>query len=346
MKQSNSGIKLLTSLLLFFAVLWVLSLVESVNPGSNIKSFSDALWYSMVTLTTVGYGDFYPVTPLGKMLALVLIIGSLGVLGYIIGKATEFISEIRWREKMGHYGTSFENHVIIIGWDSFAHAIVRDLAQANQKVAIITDQKDDIDLIYTEFSTNNVFCLFSDLNNISMFDKASMVFVNMKNDTEKLISILNIKKEFPKCRFIVALNNSDLADTFYSGGAAFVLSKNEIASKLMASYIFEPDVADMTNDLLTIAQNSEEYDIKEFKIVEQNKYAGKTYGEIFTDLKTKLNVLPIGLAKIMVGGKRNLMKLPKDDVKVEVGDYIILIMSGKESEEILKLFGITEGVCY
>ncbi len=252
---------------------------------------------------------------------------------------------------MGHYGTSFENHVIIIGWDNFAHAIVRDLAQANQKVAIVTDQKDDIDLIYTEFSTNNVFCLFSDFKNISMFEKAnlakaSMVFVNMKNDTEKLISILNIKKEFPKCRFIVALNNSDLADTFYSGGAAFVLSKNEIASKLMASYIFEPDVADMTNDLLTIAQNSEEYDIKEFKIIEQNKYAGKPYGEIFTDLKTKLNVLPIGLAKIMVGGKRNLIKLPKDDVKVETGDYIILIMSGKESEEIRNLFGTSEGVCY
>lgn len=334
---------------LYLSLLYLLSAAESGNEGANIKCFSDALWYSLVTLTTVGYGDFYPVTPVGKFLALLFIVGSLGLLGFIIGKATEFISEVRWRKKMGLYGTGFENHLLIVGWDDFAHSIVKDLIQANQKIAVITDEKIDIDLIQTEFSSEQVFCLFSDLKNISMFEKAniakaSMIFINMKDDTEKLISVLNVKKDFPKSKFIVALDNSDLARTFYSAGASFVLSKNEIASKLMASYIFEPDVAEMTNDLLSISQTSEGYDIKEFKIVENNPYAGKTYGEAFCQLKKELNVLPIGLCKLKETGEREIFKLPKDEMKIELGDYLIVIMSGKEITLVKELFKTAEGI--
>ncbi|MGM0599488.1 MAG: potassium channel family protein [Candidatus Rifleibacteriota bacterium] len=349
MKNKGSGFRLLIALFLYFALLWVLSLVESVNESSNIKCFSDALWYSLVTLTTVGYGDFYPITPIGKFLALLLIIGSLGVLGYIIGKATEFISDIQWRKKMGFYGTDFEKHIVVVGWNNFAKSIIKDLVHADKRIAIITDDKNDIDLINTEFPSENIFCLFSDLKNSSLYEKANInksaiVFVNLTNDTEKLISMLNIKKEYPRTRFIVALDNSDLANTFYSAGAEFVLTKNEIASKLMASYIFEPDVADLTNDLLTISEKSEDYDIKEYKITDTNPLKGKTYGEVFKELKEKHNVLPIGLCKCDKEGRRQLYKLPADELKIDAGDYLILIMSGREQNEMSKLFKIAEGV--
>ena len=351
MKKKNTGTKLLIAVIGYLLLLFLLSSVEARNESGNIKCFADAWWYSMVTLTTVGYGDFYPVTPAGKFLSLMFILGSLGLLGFIIGKATEFISEVNWRKQMGFYGTSFEKHIVIIGWNNFAHSIVKDLIQANQHIAIITNEKNDIDLIYTEFSSDQVFCLFCDLKNIQMFEKANiskaaMIFVNLKDDTEKLICMLNIKKECPRARFVLALENSDLSNTFYSAGATFVLSKNEIASKLMASYIFEPDVADMTNDLLTITQQNEDYDIKEFKIIPENPFAGKTYGEIFAELKKQLNVLPIGLCKCHDDGTRKLLKLPADEIKVEAGDYLIVIMSGKEIEPVKQLFKTGEGIVY
>jgi voltage-gated potassium channel len=351
MKKKKTGSKLLLAVGAYLLLLYLLSIVESPHEKANIKSFADAWWYSMVTLTTVGYGDFYPVTPAGKFLSLLFILGSLGLLGFIIGKATEFISEINWRRQMGHYGTSFENHIVIVGWNNFAHSMIKDLIQAGQQVAIITNEKNHIDLIYAEFSSEKVFCLFSDLKNISMFEKASiskaaMIFVNLSDDTEKLICMLNIRKEYPGVHFVLALENSDLSDTFYSAGATFVLSKNEIASKLMASYIFEPDVADMTNDLLSISQKSEEYDIKEFKIINENPLAGKNYGEVFAELKSKFNVLAIGLSKTLENGTRKLIKLPPDQTKVESGDYLIVIMSGNEAGKIKEMFKINEGIVY
>ncbi len=348
-QKKHTFLRLIFALGLYFFLLLLLSVVEGNVENSNIKNFPDALWYSMVTLTTVGYGDYYPVTATGRFLALMFILGSLGLLSYIIGRATETISEIGWKRKMGFYGTAFENHVVIIGWDDFSNSITRQLTQADNKIAIITADKDIIDLIQNDFPSSNVFTLFCDMKNIESFknaniDKASMVFVNLKDDTEKLITVLNIKKAFPTTKFIVALDNADLTETFYSGGASFVLSKNEIASKLMASYIFEPDVADMTNDLLTISQSAEDYDIKEFKVMQDNPYAGKHFGEIFAELKSKYNVVAIGVCKLDKEGKRKIFKLPPNDLKLEINDYLIVIMSGKESDQIKELFKTGEGV--
>jgi voltage-gated potassium channel len=350
MKNKKTLYRFILVMAAYSAVLLLLSEVERNAENANIKTFGNALWYSLVTMTTIGYGDYYPVTQPGRLLALIFILGSLGLLSFIIGRATDMISEIRWRKKMGLYGTAFENHVVIIGWDNFSRSIARQLVMAGNRISVVTDDKNSIDLIQNEFDADSTFSLFSDLKNIGNFtkaniDKASMVFVNLKDDTEKLITILNIRKLHPSCRFIVALENADLTDTFYSAGTSFVLSKNEIASKLMASYIFEPDVADMTNDLLTISQQNDDYDIKEFRILPQNPLAGRSFGEVFSELKKQYNALAIGLCKICPdSGKRVIHKLPPDTLPVEANDYLIVIIDGKSGESFKALFQVSEGV--
>lgn len=334
---------------IYTLVLFALAYFEAQNTDGNIKSFSDALWFSVVTLTTVGYGDFYPTTFFGKIVGLTFIIGSLGLLGLIISRATDAITQARMKRKMGYYGTDFKNHVVLIGWNSFARSIVEQLLQANTKVAIVTETKDDVELINSEFSDEDVFTLFTDFNNINQFAKANvgdaaMVFVNLKDDAQKLISVLNIKKQYPKTHFMVALNNPDLKDTFYSAGTSFVLSNEEIASKLIASYIFEPDVAELTTDLLTISQISNACDIKEYRVTDGNPYKNKTFGECFSDLKKKYNTVAVGICKVGEDNKKTLHKLPPDDLIVEQNDYLLLIMSNTQSDAIKALFDTCEGV--
>ena len=64
----------------YLAVLGLLTLVERGDPNASIRTFTDAFWYSLVTISTVGYGDLYPVTTPGKLLGAVFIILSLGFL--------------------------------------------------------------------------------------------------------------------------------------------------------------------------------------------------------------------------------------------------------------------------
>jgi voltage-gated potassium channel len=71
---------LLTILVLTTASVLVLQF-ESQSPEANIHSGGDALWYSIVTITTVGYGDFYPVTTGGRITATFIMFMGVGIIG-------------------------------------------------------------------------------------------------------------------------------------------------------------------------------------------------------------------------------------------------------------------------
>lgn len=77
-------------LVAFVGALAVLA-VERNATGSNIRNLGDALWWSVVTMTTVGYGDFYPVTGLGRALAVGLMICGIAVLGSVTGMLASWI---------------------------------------------------------------------------------------------------------------------------------------------------------------------------------------------------------------------------------------------------------------
>jgi voltage-gated potassium channel len=68
--------------------------------GSNIKSFGDALWWAVVTVTTVGYGDHFPVTIQGRFVAVGLMIGGVALIGVVTASfAAWFIDRVRDQEE-------------------------------------------------------------------------------------------------------------------------------------------------------------------------------------------------------------------------------------------------------
>lgn len=80
------------SLLLYLASLAVLE-SERFALGANITSFDDAVWWSVVTLSTVGYGDYYPVTGSGRLIAVALMIGGVALVGVITATLSSWIVE-------------------------------------------------------------------------------------------------------------------------------------------------------------------------------------------------------------------------------------------------------------
>jgi voltage-gated potassium channel len=67
---------------------------ERYAAGSNIRSFGDALWWAFTTITTVGYGDRYPVTTTGRIIAVLLMIGGIAMLGIITGSLASWIVDM------------------------------------------------------------------------------------------------------------------------------------------------------------------------------------------------------------------------------------------------------------
>ncbi len=70
--QSTLLFTLVIALILVFTISWLVLRAEQGAPNSNIKTYHDAVWWAFVTITTVGYGDYYPVTGWGQSLAVIL----------------------------------------------------------------------------------------------------------------------------------------------------------------------------------------------------------------------------------------------------------------------------------
>ena len=67
------------------------TLVEDVGEGARVHSFGDALWWSLSTITTVGYGDIYPVTPLGRIIGGFTMIVGISTFAVVTAKVAEFL---------------------------------------------------------------------------------------------------------------------------------------------------------------------------------------------------------------------------------------------------------------
>jgi voltage-gated potassium channel len=339
---------LLAFLGVFLFLVFNLLEFELLSEEGKIDNLSDAFWYSIVTLTTVGYGDMVPTSTGGRAIGYIMILLSLGVYGLLIGQVSSIMASIKENKKLGMYGTDFKNHIVVIGWTQFGKTVIDQLIKAGRKVAIVTRDKENIDLLKELYQDKNLFVLYSDYENFELLEKVNIsksntVFVNLHDDTEKLVYILNLKKEYSGLNYTVTLENSNLKETFLSAGVTHAISRNEIASRLLASYMFEPDVALFSEEILAYPTNDEEYDMKQFKVSENNPYNGLEYDKVFFDLKKNENVILMGLVRLE-DEKRVVYKNPSHNFNIKTDDYLIMLMNQKTQRKIKKIFEIEEGV--
>lgn len=319
--------------------------------NGTIHSFGDAIWYSIVTLTTVGYGDYYPVTPWGRFFGVILVIASLGITGYIIGNVSSSINKYMEKKKLGLFGKNLSDHIIMFGYDEFGNQVIDQIIETDHSVAIVTNKKNDIDLIHDHYGDNGkVFAMFADYTHMESLEKvnvkkAKTIFVNFEDDTETLVYFLNIKAYCPEKDIVVTIYNSSLKSTFINAGVTYIVCKNELSSKLVASFIFEPDVANLTEDIMATATDDFQYDITEIVVKPENKFKNTNCFDTFMSLKTDYNVILMGISKPVAGerDKWTLIKNPGKDVLINEGDYLIMMANGASKRKLENVFNAPEG---
>jgi len=86
-----SSVGIISILLIIFSSISILNI--ETDAGGNIETAEDALWWSFVTITTVGYGDCYPVTTGGRIIASILMISGVGLFGTFTGFVASWFSD-------------------------------------------------------------------------------------------------------------------------------------------------------------------------------------------------------------------------------------------------------------
>jgi len=97
----------------------------------------NAFWYVMTTMTTVGYGDYFPKTVPGKLYAMLLYLIGIGLLSLAIGKIVDAFGTIKKRREAGKLKYHGSNHVILIGWSRKAQSALEELLHADPALEVV-----------------------------------------------------------------------------------------------------------------------------------------------------------------------------------------------------------------
>lgn len=117
--------------------------IHTLESRSTVPSYFEALWWSVVTLTTVGYGDIVPATTGGKVLGLLVMAGGIGLVSTLTGNLASLLVERKAKKRKGLLEVKLSGHVIILGWNSSAPGLVRGLRDNglvdNAGLVLVTD---------------------------------------------------------------------------------------------------------------------------------------------------------------------------------------------------------------
>jgi voltage-gated potassium channel len=107
--QNTLLFTLVIALVLVFTISWLVLIAEQSAPNANIKTYHDAVWWAFVTITTVGYGDYFPVTGIGQSLAVILMFFGLGIIGVLSSYLSSTFISLQRRRKEKVVGGNEQN---------------------------------------------------------------------------------------------------------------------------------------------------------------------------------------------------------------------------------------------
>ena len=114
---------------------WLVYVAEKGATGGNITTYGDALWWGIVTFLTVGYGDKYPVTGLGRQFAAVLMVSGVACVGIITAKISSIFLERALRDGRGAVDTNqLKDHFVICGTNEDMFELLTHILDFNPKL--------------------------------------------------------------------------------------------------------------------------------------------------------------------------------------------------------------------
>ena len=143
----------------FYRIFFLLSALTGLSAfGLKLiepdRAFGDWLWWSVVTLTTVGYGDITPNSLWGRLIGILLMFCGIGLVGVFTATVAGLFIEQRFKRERGMGKYNFRDHIILCGWNHRARDVLHELRsdeRCNQTPIVLiaeTDIKpeDDADL--------------------------------------------------------------------------------------------------------------------------------------------------------------------------------------------------------
>ncbi|MEA3546277.1 MAG: potassium channel protein [Thermodesulfobacteriota bacterium] len=298
-------------------------------------SFLDGLFMTMITITTVGFSEVIPLSPIGKIFTIVLIVLGVGFVMFVFGKITEAVVEgglrtVYGRMNMNKKVAKLKNHYIVCGFGRIGRVICKLLHDDNRPFVVIDNDPKAIKMIEEQgylFLEGEAAC--DEILIRAGLKKAEGLIAVVSSDADNVFIVLSARG-LNADLFIMARSSGieGLETKLLRAGADKVISPYYIGGCRMAQLLLRPTVTDFID--LTVHGGELGLRLEELVVHRNSQIVDKSLMD--SGIRKKFDLIVVAIKRI----KGDMIFNPNPNTEIKDGDTLVLLGQYEKIKELEK----------
>lgn len=282
----------------------------------------DALYMTVITLSTVGYDEVKPLGEGGRIFTMGLIVTGVGTAFYLFAAVTQFVVEGQLREIVGraamkHKIDQLEGHVVICGFGRMGRVVAEEMARSGGAAVVIErDPAREADLV----ASGLLYVIGSALEDRVLEEaglrRARAIVVVTASDADNVYITLSARTMNPKIRIHARGESEAGLQHLRMAGADQAISAYQWGGIRLAASIMRPSVVDFLE--LSFPGRGAEIDLEEIRVAEGSALVGQPLAAV-EQRATRLRIVALKRA-----GAPSVL-IPDPATRIEAGDFLVAI---------------------
>ena len=316
------------------AMVVAVGVVGTIGYWSFGLTFTEAVYQTVTTVTTVGYRELKDFTPLEQWFTIFIIITGVSTVLYTFTLAVQVVVEGQLRDFVGRRLMDREisklsGHTVVCGWGRVGRTVAEDLVDAGHDIVVVdVDEQRVADVPYPTVVGDAT--LDSTLRAAGI-DKATSLIAALEGDAENLFVTLSARAIMPKLFIVARARQDESVPKLANAGADRVVNPQELGAARMASFVARPHVAEFVD--VVMHERSLEFRMQELDVPEGSTLAGITLRE--ANLRKRTGVLVLALRRVDGTFTTN----PSPDTLIEPHQILIAVGTDTALKQLGSLAG-------
>ncbi len=292
-------------------------------------AWMDGLYMTIITMTTVGYGETHELTAIGRVFTMILVITSIGIAGYAISTVAGYVVEGEFNRifrsrRMDKRISKLNNHVILCGVGRIGREIAEELYKTLTPFLVIEPNEESLSQLpfLEEVPYLQGDATRDEILRRAGIERASGLLATLSDDQANVFLVLSVRALNPKIRIIARLAHDENRKKLLRAGADDVVHTEAIGGLRMASMMLRPSVVTFLDQMLRVTGET----LRVEEVVITPALADRTLGEL--NLAERTGLLVMAFKPV---DRKTYEFNPPVDTPLRKGDVLIVMGSPKQT---------------